>query len=162
MPNSADFNRFAVNPVNIDISRSIFNMDHSVKFSGDVGSVIPFGCYEVLPGDTFEVDTTKVVRLQPLVAPIMDEVILDVYWFFVPNRLVWNHWQNFMGENTESAWYPQTEYRIPQIYYPDGGFEQGTIADYMGLPIKKKPNVVNKGVSALPFRAYALICDHRY
>lgn len=156
MPNSKDFNRFSVNPVNIDISRSMFNMNHSVKFSGNVGDVIPFDVTEVLPGDTFEVDTTKVVRLQPLVAPIMDEVILDIYWFFVPNRLVWNHWVNFMGENTESAWSPTTEYNIPQIRIPENGFEQGTIADYMGVPIKCGYGTT---VSALPFRAYALICD---
>ena len=156
MPNSKDFNRFSVNPVNIDISRSIFNMDHSIKFSCNVGEVIPFEVTEVLPGDTFEVDTTKVVRLQPLVAPIMDEVIMDVYWFFVPNRLVWNHWINFMGENTESAWTPQTEYNIPLIRIPTGGFNQGTIADYMGVPIKSGATTF---ISALPFRAYALVCD---
>lgn len=156
MPNSSDFNRFSVNPVNIDISRSMFNMDHSVKFSCNVGDVIPFDVIEVLPGDTFEVDTTKVVRLQPLVAPIMDEVIMDVYYFFVPNRLVWNHWINFMGENTESSWAPTTEYNIPQIRIPNGGFVQGTIADYMGVPIKSGSQTT---ISALPFRAYALICD---
>ena len=156
MPNSKDFNRFAMNPVNIDISRSMFNMDHSVKFSCDVGEVIPFDVTEVLPGDTFEVDTTKVVRLQPLVAPIMDEVIMDVYWFFVPNRLVWNHWINFMGENTESAWAPSTEYNIPTIKIPTGGFEQGTVADYMGVPIKTG---AGSFINAMPFRAYALICD---
>ena len=161
MPNSSDFNRFAVNPTNIDISRSLFNMNHSVKFSCNVGEVIPFDVMEVLPGDTFTVDTSKVIRLQPLVAPIMDEVILDTYWFYVPNRLVWNHWINFMGENTESAWTPETEYSVPQIQYPDHGFEIGTIADYMGVPtnvdVTGTTNV--ETISALPFRAYALICD---
>ena len=161
MPNSSDFNRFAVNPVNIDISRSLFNMDHSVKWSCNVGEVIPFDCIEVLPGDTFTIDTSKVIRLQPLVTPIMDEIIMDTYWFFVPNRLVWNHWKNFMGENTESAWAPEVEYSIPQIYAPNGGFQIGTIADYMGIPIQ---NVSSEDVdefhfSALPFRAYALICS---
>lgn len=156
MPNSSDFNHFAVNPVNIDISRSMFNMDHSVKFSCNVGEVIPFEVLEVLPGDTFEIDTTKVVRLQPLVTPIMDEVIMDVYYFFVPNRLVWNHWINFMGENTSSAWAPTVEYNIPKITIPTGGFNVGTIADYMGVPT----NVgANTRISALPFRAYALVCD---
>lgn len=160
MPNSNDFNRFAVNPVNLDISRSLFNMDHSVKWSCNVGDVIPFEVCEVLPGDTFSVDTSKVIRLQPLVAPIMDEVILDTYWFFVPNRLVWNHWINMMGENTESAWYPQTEYFVPQIYPPTGGWQIGTIADYMGIPpLATSGSGAEPTVSALPFRAYALICD---
>ena len=98
MPNKADFNHFAYNPVDINIGRSLFNLDHSVKFSCNVGEVIPFDCIECLPGDSFSVDTSKVVRLQPLVAPIYDEVIQDVYYFFVPHRLVWNHWINFMGE----------------------------------------------------------------
>lgn len=177
MPNSSDFNRFAVNPVNVDISRSMFNMDHSVKFSCNVGEVIPFDIMEVLPGDTFEIDTAKVIRLQPLVAPIMDEVILDTYWFFVPNRLTWSHWQEFMGENNSSAWTPQVEYNIPTLTPPvtdvsiDGtvftnayGWNVGTIADYLGIPV----GIVKDGltsfenpfpVSALPFRAYALICD---
>lgn len=177
MPNASDFNRFAVNPVNVDISRSMFNMDHSVKFSCNVGEVIPFDCMEVLPGDTFEIDTSKVIRLQPLVAPIMDEVILDTYWFFVPNRLTWIHWQEFMGENTSSAWTPQVEYNIPTITPPltdktiSGttftnvyGWNVGTIADYLGIPVGIEVDGISSEenhfpVSALPFRAYALICD---
>lgn len=168
MPNSSDFNRFSVNPTNIDISRSLFNMNHSVKFSCNVGEVIPFDVIEVLPGDTFSIDTSKVIRLQPLVAPIMDEVILDTYWFFVPNRLVWSHWKEFMGENNTSAWSPDVEYSIPTISAPldpddpdpDNDvykFKVGTIADYMGLPAGM--NVYSSKYNALPFRAYALICS---
>lgn len=159
MPNSDAFNHFAINPVNIDISRSIFNMDHSVKWSCDIGEVIPFDCFEVLPGDTFTVDTSKVIRLQPMVAPIMDEILVDTYWFFVPHRLVWNHWTNFMGENTESAWAPEVEYNIPTIQAPEGGFKVGTIADYMGVPPMALSQGATLKVSALPFRSYALICD---
>ena len=159
MPNSSDFNRFSVNPVNIDISRSLLNMDHSVKFSCNVGEVIPFDCIEVLPGDTFTIDTSKVLRLQPLVAPIMDEVYLDVYWFFVPNRLVWSHWKEFMGENNTSAWAPSVEYKIPTIQAPSGGWNVGTIADYLGLPVGSSLATQYDDFSALPFRAYALICD---
>ena len=86
-------NRFAENPINLDIQRSVFNMPHSVKFTGNVGDLIPFELLEVLPGDTFTVDTSKVVRMQPLVAPIMDDVFLDTYYFFVPTRLLWSHWK---------------------------------------------------------------------
>lgn len=149
-------NRFAVNPINLDISRSVFNRDHKVLFSGNVGDCIPFLCEEVLPGDTFDVTTAKVVRMQPLVTPIMDNVYLDTYYFFVPNRLIWSHWKEFNGENTESAWVPETHYSVPQVYFPDGGFETGTIADYMGIPTNVSSN---QTISALPFRAYAKCCD---
>ena len=74
--------RFAVNPTGIDISRSMFSRDHSVKFSFNVGDVVPFLVDDILPGDTVTIDTSKVVRMQPLVAPIMDQVFLDTYYFF--------------------------------------------------------------------------------
>ena len=83
--NSDMFNRFSENPVNMNISRSMFNRNHSVKFSGNVGDLIPFYVDEVLPGDTFNVDTAKVVRMQPLVCPVMDNLFLDTYYFFIPN-----------------------------------------------------------------------------
>lgn len=85
----------------------------------------------------------------------MDNLYLDTYYFFVPNRLVWEHWRELMGENTESAWIPQTEYQVPQITAPTGGWNIGTIADYFGIPT----GVANISVSALPFRAYSLIVN---
>ena len=147
--------RFALNPTNIDISRSRFKRDDSVKTTFNVGQLIPFYCDEVLPGDTFDIETSKVVRLQTPIAPIMDNMYLDTYWFFCPNRLVWSHWKEFMGENTESAWIPETEYTIPQVTAPDGGWNIGTLADYFGIPT----GVSNLSVSDLPFRAYALIAN---
>ncbi len=147
---------FNDNPISLDISRSRFNRDSSVKMSFNVGELIPFYVDEVLPGDTMEVTTSKVVRMQTLLTPVMDNMYLDTYYFFVPNRLVWDHWKEFQGENTESAWIPQTEYIVPQITAPTGGWSVGTIADYMGIPT----GVENLSVNALPFRAYALICDY--
>ena len=117
--------------------------------------MIPFYVDEVLPGDTFQVRTSKVVRMQTLLTPVMDNVYLDTYYFFVPNRLVWEHWKQFMGENTESAWIPQVEYEVPQLTAPANGWEVGTLADYMGIPT----GVKGLSVSALPFRAYALIMN---
>lgn len=147
--------RFAINPTNIDISRSKFNRNSSVKTTFNVGQLIPFYLDEVLPGDTFNVKTSKVVRLQTMLTPMMDNLYLDTYYFFVPNRLVWEHWKQFMGENTESAWIPTTEYSIPQITAPEGGWQIGTIADYLGIPT----GVGNLSVSALPFRSYALVVN---
>lgn len=147
---------FALNPTNIDIRRSTFDRSHSLKTSFNVGDIVPFFVDEVLPGDTFNVDTSKVVRLQTLLTPVMDNIYLDTYFFFVPNRLTWSHWKQFNGENTESAWIPQTEYEIPQITAPaDGGWSVGTIADYLGVPT----GVPDLSVSALPFRAYALVMN---
>lgn len=148
--------RFAVNPTRIDMSRSRFDRNSSVKTSFNVGQVVPFYLDEVLPGDTFKIRTNKVVRLQTLITPMMDNLYLDTYYFFVPNRLVWSHWKEFNGENTESAWIPETTYEVPQITSPaTDGWVVGTLADYFGLPT----GVPNLSVSALPFRAYALVIN---
>lgn len=146
---------FAVNPTRIDMSRSRFDRSSSYKTTFNVGQIIPFYVDEVLPGDTFSIDTSKVVRMQTLLTPVMDDIFLDTYYFFVPNRLTWSHWKQFMGENTESAWIPSVEYEVPQLTAPEGGWNIGTIADYMGIPT----GVSGLSVNALPFRAYALIMN---
>lgn len=147
--------RFAVNPTHLDISRSRFDRTSTVKTSFNVGDLVPFYIDEVLPGDTFDVSTAKVVRMQPMVAPPMDDLFLDTYYFFVPNRLVWDHWQNLMGENDTTSWYPTVEYSVPQVLSPSHGWNIGTIADYFGIPT----GVDNLSVSALPFRCYAKIVN---
>lgn len=147
--------RFALNPTNLDLSRSTFRRDHSVKLSYNVGDVIPFYVDEVLPGDTFQLKTSMVSRMQTLLTPMMDNLYIDTYFFFVPNRIVWQHWKELMGENTESAWIPTVEYSVPQITAPVGGWNIGTIADYFGIPT----GIDNLSVNALPFRAYALIMN---
>jgi hypothetical protein len=147
---------FALNPTRIDFSRSTFDRSSSVKTSFNAGDIVPFFLEEVLPGDTFNVKSSKVVRMQTLLTPMMDNVYLDTYYFFVPNRLVWQHWKEFNGENTESAWIPETTYEVPQITSPAGtGWAVGTIADYFGIPT----GIPNLSVSALPFRAYALVMN---
>ena len=146
---------FALNPTRIDMSRSTFDRSASVKTSFNVGDIVPFFLEEVLPGDTFDVRTSKVVRMQTLLTSIMDNIYLDSYYFFVPNRLVWKHWKEFNGENNESAWLPETEYSVPQITSPASGWSVGTLADYFGLPT----GVENLSVSAPPFRAYALVMN---
>lgn len=146
--------RFAINP-QVSISRSKFNRDSSVKTSFNVGQLIPFYLDEVLPGDTFQLKTSLVCRMQPLVTAPMDNLYLDTYYFFVPNRIVWEHWKELNGENTESAWIPKTEYQVPQVTAPTGGWSIGTIADYFGIPT----SVSGISISALPFRAYSLIVN---
>lgn len=139
-----------------NISRSTFDRSHSVKTTFNAGQVIPFLVEEVLPGDTFDVTTSKVVRMPSLLTPVMDNLYLDTYFFYVPNRIVWEHWRELNGENTASAWIPETEYQVPQITSPAGtGWNIGTIADYFGIPT----GVPGLSVNALPFRAYSLIMN---
>lgn len=148
--------RFAVNPTRLDISRSRFDRTSTVKTSFNVGDLVPFYIDEVLPGDTFDVSTAKVVRMQPMVAPPMDDLFLDTYFFFVPNRLVWEHWTNLMGENDTTSWYPTVDYSVPQLISPQNtGWNIGTIADYFGVPT----GVPGLHVNALPFRCYSKIVN---
>ena len=143
-----------------EIQRSTFDRSFDYKTSFCAGDIIPFMVDEVLPGDTFNISTAKVVRSQTMLTPIMDNMFLDTYYFFVPNRLVWKHWREFCGENRDGAWAPTVEYTIPTIAPPAGGFAKNTIADYMALPIGVEWKATDPlAPSALPFRGYALICN---
>lgn len=150
MMNRNTSSRFSIAP-QVDIQRSTFNRDSSIKTSFDVGRLVPFYVDEVLPGDTFKVKTSKVARMQTLKTPMMDDIFIDTYYFFCPSRILWDHFVNFYGENSDSAWIPDVEYTIPQISAPEGGWNVGTIADYLGIPT----GVDNICVNALPFRAVA-------
>lgn len=142
-----------------DISRSIMDRSSGHKTSFNVGDLVPLYVDEILPGDSVQITTSKVVRLQTLLTPIMDNVYLDTYWFFVPNRLCWEHWREFCGENTASAWAPSTEYQIPSIKSPAEGWKLNTLADYLGIPVNTPMTTGKHLPSALPFRAYALIAN---
>lgn len=143
---------FAINPVNIDIQRSIFKRPSKHLTTFDSGKLIPIFVDEVLPGDTFKMDVSQVVRMTTPIYPTMDNAFLDVEFFFVPNRLVWEHWKEFMGENNSTYWAQPTEYQIPEIINRTG-FGENTIANYMGVPTKKQQTTIN----SLPIKAYCLI-----
>lgn len=145
-------NRFAENP-QVDVSRSRFQRNSDNKTTFNTGDLIPIYLDEVLPGDTHQIDLACVIRMATPIFPVMDNAFCDFYFFFVPNRLLWEHWKEFMGENRETAWTPKAEYSIPQVTAPAEGWEEGTLADYLGLPTKLK----GISVSALPGRAYGLI-----
>lgn len=160
----------------VDIQRSVLDMSHGVKTSFNAARLIPFDWFEVLPGDTFKVQSSKVIRSQTMLTPILDNLYLDTYWFYVPTRLVWDHFEEFMGANKTSAWVPQVTYEVPSISSPldsnndPTNFEINTIADYMGYPTYYT-NANNQKVpvtwtnsdplrpSALPIRCYAKICE---
>lgn len=138
--------------------RSTFDRSYSHSTSFDFGKCIPLAVEEVLPGDTVTMQTNKIVRLQTLLAPTLTNMYMDTYWFFVPYRVVWDKWKQFMGENTESAWIPSSEPPLPVLASPSGGFVKGSIADYMGLPVGVEWKASDPiAPSSLPFAAYAMV-----
>lgn len=139
----------------IDISRCKLTKAHDHKTSFNNGSLIPVFIDEILPGTTVKMKTSEVVRMATPIAPVMDNAYLDIMFFFVPNRLVWEHWVNFMGENDTAPWAQSTNYQVPQIRVPSGGWAKGSLADYFGLPTGVAGN--SWTANALPFRGYALI-----
>lgn len=143
---------FAQNPT-IDISRSKFDRSFTHKTTFNTGDIIPFFCTDVLPGDTMKMNTAHVVRMMTPITPVMDNANLDTYFFFVPNRLIWEHWQEFCGENKTAPWIQQTEYEIPQVVAPaTTGWTKGSLADYFGYPT----GIPGYKADAMPFRAYCL------
>lgn len=136
-----------------EIQRSRFTRANNHKTTFNEGQLIPIYLDEVLPGDTHQINMSALVRMATPIYPIMDNLWMDTYFFFVPNRLVWEHWREFNGQNNTTHWEQPVDYTIPQIKAPAGGWTKGTLADYFGLPTYTG----NISVSALPFRAYCLI-----
>lgn len=150
-----------------EIQRSTFDRSFSHKLSGNVGDCIPVFYDEILPGDTVVMDTSKIIRFQTMLTPVMDNIYADFYWFFVPNRLVWDHWQNLMGENTASHWAPEAQYTTPLLSVPAKAGELdtpnnnkvGTILDYLGFPVELSDQSDPIEISALPVRGYCKIMN---
>ncbi len=134
-----------------NIQRSAFNRSFGYKTTFDSGYLIPFFCQEVLPGDTHTVKPLIFARLSTPIVPFMDNLYLDTFFFFVPNRLVWEHWKEFCGEQKNPG--DSIDYIIPMLTAPSGGYDVGSVYDYFALPT----GVGNFKHSALPFRAMNLI-----
>lgn len=140
-----------------DIPRSQFNRSHGHKTTFNAGELIPIFVDEALPGDTFNLNMSAFGRMATPIHPVMDNMYLDTFFFAVPNRLLWDNWQKFNGEQKNPG--DSTDYLIPGVYTPPTGFDSGSLADYFGLPIGvdlDAPDNSNRP-SALPFRAYNLI-----
>lgn len=139
-------------------SRTRFNRDQTILTTFDAGKLIPFYVDEVLPGDTFSVDTAAIIRMTTPKYPVMDDSFIDFYYFFCPNRILWDNFKYFMGEVEETPWMPAKTYAVPQIKINGNETSpmpnEKSILDYMGVPTKvKKPFSIN----ALPIRAYVKI-----
>ena len=146
-------NHFSQIP-NSPIQRSVFDRSHDYKTTLDSGYLVPFFVDEVLPGDTFKLRVNAFVRMNTLIAPFMDNVFMDTFFFFVPTRLVWDNWQRFCGEQKNPG--DSTDFLIPSLSGTNT-FVNGTIFDYMGLPTGVLLDPTNTPINALPFRAYNLI-----
>lgn len=144
-----------------EIPRSRFDRSHGYKTTFDAGLLCPIFVDEVLPGDTFTLNQTSFARLATPLKPIMDNIKLVTHFFFVPNRLVWEHWQEFMGERPNPDDDP-TEYVMPKALINLKAMLPGDLAAYFGLPMNPLASNTSVEVSALPFRAYALIWNEWY
>jgi hypothetical protein len=132
------------------IPRSVFDRSHNYKTTFDAGYLVPFYVDEVLPGDSFKCDCTLFARLATPIVPFMDNMYLETFFFFVPNRLVWDHWQAFNGEQKDPD--DSTDYVIPTV--SGTNVQNETLWDYFGLPTNVAQALT---VNALPFRAYNLV-----
>jgi len=153
---SANAHQFSMIP-RAEIPRSKFNAQKTLKTAFDAGNLVPIFVDEVLPGDSFNCRMTAFTRLATPLFPVMDNMYLDTFFFFVPNRLVWSNWQRFMGErdpNPDSS----IDYTIPTMTSPTGGYAVNSLQDYMGLPTAGQVDVSSTVThSALFTRAYNLI-----
>lgn len=153
---SVNVHQFAMVP-KADIPRSTFRVQKTHKTSFDGGYLIPIYVDEVLPGDSYNLKMTAFARLATPLFPIMDNLHLDSFFFFVPNRLVWTNWQRFMGERDPDP-DSSISYTVPQMVTPTGGYAIGTVQDYMGLPTAGQVEASSTvSHNTLPLRAYNLI-----
>lgn len=148
----------------VHISRSTFNRPQNILTTFNAGELIPFYVDEVLPGDTFRVHTSAIIRQTTPKYPVMDDAYIDMYYFFVPNRIVWDNFKYFMGEVEGTPWMPTKEYKVPEISikiqpnWTDKKLpEEETILDYMGVPTKCVDRNSELRINALPIRGYVKI-----
>lgn len=139
-------------------SRTRFNRDQTVLTTFDSGKLIPFYVDEVLPGDTFNVDTAAIIRMTTPKYPVFDDAFIDFYYFYCPNRILWDDFKQFMGEIENTPWMPTKNYTVPQIVVKgtaaEGMPKENSILDYMGVPTKVNATF---SINALPIRAYVMI-----
>lgn len=144
-------------------SRTRFNRDQTILTTFDSGKLIPFYVDEVLPGDTFQIDTSAIIRMTTPKYPVMDDAFIDFYYFYCPNRILWDDFKQFMGEVDNRPWMPSKTYSMPQIKIKGTSAQpkpyEKTILDYMGIPTKVKGEF---SINALPIRAYVMIWNEYF
>lgn len=157
--NERHFNRIP----EVKASRTRFNRDQTILTTFDSGKLIPFYVDEVLPGDTFNVNTTAIIRMTTPKYPVFDDAFIDFYYFYCPNRILWDNFKQFMGEVESTPWMPKKTYKVPEINVKgsegEGLPREESILDYMGVPTKVKKNFK---INALPIRAYVMIWNEYF
>lgn len=148
------------------VSRTRFKRDQNILTTFNAGELVPFYVDEVLPGDTFSVDTAAIIRMTTPKYPVFDDAFIDFYYFFCPNRILWDNFKHFMGEADETPWMPSKTYRVPKIIVEGNstdenrkGPKEGSILDYMGVPTKINGRIE---INALPIRAYVKIWNEYF
>lgn len=155
--------RHFLNVPQIHTSRTRFNRDQTILTTFDSGKLIPFFVDEVLPDDTFQIDTSAIIRMTTPKYPVMDDCFIDFYYFYCPNRILWDDFKYFMGEVEDKAWAPTKNYKMPELACM--GTEanpvpyEESILDYMGVPTKIKKEF---RINALPVRAYVKIWNEYF
>lgn len=150
------------------LKRAAHDLSHSRKFTMNMGDLVPIMVQDVIPGDSFQVKMEALVRMMPMIAPIYHNVNVYMHFFFVPNRIIWNEWEDFItgGKNGNSSpTFPKFYNDTAQNFTPKLGV--GTLADYLGFPSIQIPNSPisipsTQGFSELPFRAYHTIYNEYY
>lgn len=149
-----------------NVSRTRFKRDQNILTTFDAGKLIPFYVDEVLPGDTFNVSTAAIIRMTTPKYPVFDDAFIDFYYFFCPNRILWDNFKRFMGEADDQPWMPAVTYQIPKIIVEGNsndenkkGPKEGSILDYMGVPTKIDGRIE---INALPIRAYVKIWNEYF
>ena len=155
--------RHFLNVPQMHASRTRFKRDQTILTTFDSGKLIPFFVDEVLPGDTFQIDTSAIIRMTTPKYPVMDDAFIDFYYFYCPNRILWRNFKRFMGETETTPWVEEKTDTIPRILI-EGKPEkpqpiENSILDYMGVPTKIKNTF---GINALPVRAYVRIWNEYF
>lgn len=175
---SQAYSRFSVNPTDIGVKRSTWLAPHKHKTTFNAGKLIPVDIIECLPGDTITMDHSVFLRMSTPIHPVMDDCYIDIHYYFVPWRIIWDDYDKFFGAN-EDPWAQTVEEIIPQLLIPyetgnesQDGFDFKSVADYFGVPPKRggadvtyrpgQPLYVHQTINALPFRAYCKIWNDWY
>lgn len=158
-----ELERFVKTQTNIDISRSTFSLNHGHKMTFKSGDLVPVDCIEVLPGDTFSINTSFVTRMITPVVPVMDNAFLDYFWFFVPTRIIapfnGDDWEEIQGANKSGFWAQETEKVVTKRALGNGNCLAGSVANYLGLPINAS-NGFTLSINPYPLIGYVLIWDN--